>query len=267
TARQNMVSLGYVGPTSLKLSGSIRPDCPKKIYYVAVRYPAQFGGHVFRETLSSGGIILKGTIACARNCPNTIDISTKRSGSWQTLALYRSPRLAEIMKVVNKLSNNLYAEMLLVAMGNTLNQGTNGPRATDAALAALARAGVDTAGIVMADGSGLSRYNLITTRQLADILRVMAKGPYADHFYESLPIMSIDGTLGRRLKDSAATGKVRAKTGTITGVRSLSGYLTTKTGENLVFSIISNGHESVAAVDRAIDKIMLRLLDYSADKD
>ncbi len=98
-------------------------------------------------------------------------------------------------------------------------------------------------GAVMADGSGLSRLNLVTSRQLARLLHVMASSPYYADFSESLPIMSIDGTLSRRLKGSRASGLIRAKTGTMAGVRSLSGYLTTYNNDNLIFSIISNNHD------------------------
>ena len=152
--------------------------------------------------------------------------------------------------------------MLLFAIGRTSGDTFSTRNAAAIALQALDKAGIDTRGVVMADGCGLSRQNLITPGQIARLLKVMAGSPYSAYFYESLPIMSIDGTLSRRLKGSRASGLIRAKTGTMAGVRSLSGYLTTYGDENLVFSIISNGHTSTAAIDRAVDKIILRLLDY-----
>lgn len=263
TAGRDEVRLNYRDPRTLEVGGSRQPGSAATMHYVAVRYPAQFGAYVFKETLESGGIKMTGSILCARNCPNITDIpERKRKAQLRTLAVYRSVKLSEIIKVVNKLSNNLYSEMLLFAIGRTSGDTFSTRNAASIALQALDKAGIDTRGIVMADGCGLSRQNLITPGQIARLLEVMAASRYSAYFTESLPIMSIDGTLSRRLKGSRASGLIRAKTGTMTGVRSLSGYLTTHNNENLIFSIISNGHPSTAAIDRVVDRIILRLLDY-----
>ncbi len=260
---RDMVGFYYTDPRTLQVTGWKGPGSSATIHYVPVRYPAQFGGFVLKETLMSGGIKLTGEILCARNCPNIIDIASRiNTVPLQTLVVHRSARLAELIKVVNKLSNNLYSEMLLFALGRTTGNPFATSNATAVALDALDKAGIDMAGAVMSDGCGLSRQNLITTRQLARLLQVMASGPCSAYFYESLPVMSIDGTLARRLKGSRASGMIRAKTGTMTGVRSLSGYMTTYANEDLVFSIISNDHPSAGAIDRMIDRVILRLLDY-----
>lgn len=253
----------YADPRTLEVLGSRNPGSSATIHYVPVRYPGEFGGFILKETLASGGITMTGNILCARTCPNTTDIAQrKKGGPLETLAVYRSVKLSEIIKVINKLSNNLYSEMLLFAIGRSAGNAYSTRNAASVALDALEKAGIDTRGIVMADGCGLSRLNLVTPRQLAHVLQIMAGSPYSACFIESLPIMSTDGTLKRRLKGSRASGLVRAKTGTINGVRSLSGYMTTYNDENLVFSIISNGHTSTAAVDRMVDRIILRLLDH-----
>ncbi|MBP1750699.1 MAG: D-alanyl-D-alaninecarboxypeptidase/D-alanyl-D-al anine-endopeptidase, partial [Deltaproteobacteria bacterium] len=260
---RDTVRLNYTDPRTLEVTGSKRPGSPETIHYVPVRYPAEFGGFILKETLASGGIMLTGDILCARNCPNLTDITQrKNNGQLRTLAVYRSVRLSDIIKVVNKLSNNLYTEMLLFAIGRTSGKAYTTRNAAAITFQALDTAGIDMSGAVMADGSGLSRYNLVSPRQLARLLQVMVSSPYSGYFYESLPIMSIDGTLSRRLKGSRASGLVRAKTGSIAGVRSLSGYITTYNDENLIFSIISNGHSSTAAIDKVVDRIVLRLLDY-----
>jgi len=259
----DMVRLQYTDPQTLNVLGSKSPGSGTTVHYVPVRYPAQFGGFVLKETLASGGIKVTGDILCARNCPNIADIAQRKNDrQLATLAVYRSVRLAEIIKVVNKLSNNLYSEMLLFAVGRMPGKTFTTRDAAGIAIQALENAGIDMNAAVMADGSGLSRYNRVTPRQLARLLQVMASTHYSAYFVESLPIMSVDGTLSHRLKGSRASGFIRAKTGTIAGVRSLSGYMTTYKNENLVFSIISNGHTSTAAIDRMVDKIILRLLDY-----
>ncbi len=260
---RDTVRLDYTDPRTLEVRGSKRPGGAATIHYVPVRYPAQFGGFVLKETLASSGIQLTGDILCARNCPAIADIARRKNDrQLSTLAVYRSVRLSEIIKVVNKLSNNLYTEMLLFAIGRTSGHAFTTRNAAAIVLQALDKAGIDTTGVVMVDGSGLSRYNLISPRQLVRLLQVMAASPYSGYFYESLPIMSVDGTLSRRLKGSRASGLIRAKTGTMTGVRSLSGYMTTYNNENLIFSIISNDHPSTSAIDRVVDKIIMRLLDY-----
>ncbi|NLT24943.1 MAG: D-alanyl-D-alanine carboxypeptidase/D-alanyl-D-alanine-endopeptidase [Syntrophorhabdus sp.] len=270
TVRKNagpdVVNLEYTTPRTLSITGSIGSGTGMMTRYVAVNHPAYFGGFVLRETLEAAGIVVRGDILCARNCPKTVDVRTRREkGEWTTVAIYRSPRLAEIIKVVNKLSNNLYAELLLIATGRAAGAaGTE--RSAAAALAALRRAGVDTSGVVMTDGSGLSRHDLVTPDSVARLLRVMAEGPHARSFVDSLPVMSVDGTLGARLKGSRAAERVRAKTGTMTHVRGLSGYVTTLRGERLVFSIFSNNHVATSAVDAAMDRIILRLLGESPSK-
>jgi len=266
-AGQDIIKLEYTSPRTLSISGSITAGSPATTRYVSVNHPAYFGGFVFRETLAAAGIAVKGDILCARNCPKIVDIpATTGKAERTTVAVHYSPPLAEIIKVVNKLSNNLYAELLLLAVGRAKGATTTDGSAS-VALDILRSAGVDTRGVVMADGSGLSRYNLVTPESIAQSLRTMAQGPYASYFLDSLPVMSVDGTLTNRLKDSPAAGRIRAKTGSMTHVRSLSGYLTARNGERFVFSIFSNNHTAVSAVDEATDRIVLRLLDYpSPDK-
>ncbi len=260
---RDAIRFNYLDPRTLEVRGAKKTGSAATIHYIPMRYPAQFGAFVLRETLASSGIKVAGTIACARNCPDIIDIAARKKGRpLKTLAVYRSVKLSEIIKVVNKLSNNLYSEMLLFAIGRTTGKTFATADAASISLRALSAAGIDTEGVVMADGCGLSRLNRVTPRQIARLLQVMADSPHSAYFSESLPIMSVDGTLTRRLKGSPASGMIRAKTGTMAGVRSLSGYMTTLNGENLIFSIFSNNHTSVATADRMVDKIILRLLDY-----
>lgn len=253
------VGFEYTTPRTLLITGSIGDQSDTITRYVAVNHPAYFGGFVFKETLTADGIAVKGEIACARNCPKIVDIrDVRKKKTFKTAAVYRSPKLSEIIKVVNKLSNNLYAELLLFATGKT-----TGDESPDAALTILSNAGIDTAGVAMADGSGLSRHNLVTPGAIVDLLKAMAQGPYASCYIESLPVMSVDGTLGNRLKGSLAEGRIRAKTGSMKHVRSLSGFVTTKNNEILAFSILSNNYDAaVEAVDTVVDRIVLRLLDH-----
>lgn len=256
------MSFEYTSPGVLRVNGTVAPSGTASTHYIAVRHPAHFGGYVFREALASKGITVKGDIVCARNCPVVAPPPVEKRGRpWRRIAVYRSPVLSEIIKVVNKLSNNLYAELVLLAAGKTQANTAATQEAIAAALSVLRDAGIDTNGLTMTDGSGLSRYNLITPGSVVELLKVMANGPYAPQFIASLPAIGAEGTIKNRLKGSAAGGRVRAKTGTMVHVRNLSGYVTTNDNETLIFSILCNNHDApVSAIDSAIDRIILRLL-------
>jgi D-alanyl-D-alanine carboxypeptidase/D-alanyl-D-alanine-endopeptidase (penicillin-binding protein 4) len=153
--------------------------------------------------------------------------------------------LRELLPRINKNSQNLIAEGLCKLLGRAYDQqqGRDVPgswRGGDEAIRAfLAKYDIDAAGLVVADGSGLSRRNRLTTHIISDILVTMRNHPYGQVFFESLSVGGVDGTIAARFKDRP--GAVHAKTGFIGGVRSLSGYVPAKDGSIIVFSIIYNG--------------------------
>jgi D-alanyl-D-alanine carboxypeptidase/D-alanyl-D-alanine-endopeptidase (penicillin-binding protein 4) len=118
---------------------------------------------------------------------------------------------------------------------------------------------------VMADGSGLSRYNYITSDALVRILRQMRTDQkHASAFTATLPLAGRDGTLSRRLAGTVAEGRVRAKTGTVDNVRAIAGYVETANGETLVFSMMANNFSlPTSAIDAAADKALIRLATFS----
>ncbi|BAU63143.1 peptidase S13 D-Ala-D-Ala carboxypeptidase C [Stanieria sp. NIES-3757] len=160
----------------------------------------------------------------------------------------RSSSIQEWINVTNLRSNNLYADVLLSYLG--------GSTSVQQALTSL---GVDPKGYHMVDGSGLSRSNLATPRTLVNTLRAMYSSQEKDSFLASLPIAGISGTLQHRLRHTSAEGSVHAKTGTLKGVRALSGYLDNPQYGTLIFSIISNQphSQSDSALVNAIDEIVV----------
>jgi D-alanyl-D-alanine carboxypeptidase/D-alanyl-D-alanine-endopeptidase (penicillin-binding protein 4) len=153
----------------------------------------------------------------------------------------QSPTLREIGTVLMKVSQNLYAETLLKAVGasrgglGTWNSGRNAARDV------LTTWGVPTDSYVMSDGSGLSRYNYVTARMLTTILEHVHSDPkHREAFVATLPIAGKDGTISTRMRGSRAEGNAVAKTGSIANVRALSGYVRTRDGETLVFSVLTN---------------------------
>jgi D-alanyl-D-alanine carboxypeptidase/D-alanyl-D-alanine-endopeptidase (penicillin-binding protein 4) len=120
--------------------------------------------------------------------------------------------------------------------------------------------GVEPEGFVIVDGSGLSRKNLTTPAALVQVLQGIGKSPQAEVFRASLPIAGVNGTLKNRFLNTAAAGMVQAKTGSMTGISALSGYMNAPNYEPLVFSIIVNQSEQPGKVMRtAIDEIVILL--------
>jgi len=180
----------------------------------------------------------------------------------QELAFIESSPLSDLLMETNQNSNNLYAEALLRAIAlqpkkpdqTTVNAGLEVLKTT------LTQLGVNPTGYALVDGSGLSRHNLISPEALVQLLQAMAKTPAASLYRTSLPVAGKSGTLKNRFKNTPAEGIVQAKTGTVTGVVSLSGYVNTPKYEPLVFSIIVNQSEQKAkALREGVDEIVVLL--------
>jgi D-alanyl-D-alanine carboxypeptidase/D-alanyl-D-alanine-endopeptidase (penicillin-binding protein 4) len=170
------------------------------------------------------------------------------------LADHASPPLLESIRLTNKISQNLHAELLL----RTAGQMRTGVGTTDAGLWTeqdfLKAAGIPDGDAVLLDGSGLSHNNLVTPRAITALLCYAFRQSWGQDFFSTLPIAGVDGTLENRMKGTAAAGRVQAKTGTLEHENSLAGYATTLGGENLVFAIFGNnnpqrGHDATAPLD------------------
>ena len=220
---------------------------------VALEDPARYAATVFVEVLEAKGIRVTGPVATS---------SDSRPPESRVLAAHESPTLAEMLKVVNKESQNLHAEMLLRLLGQRTRGEGSVAAGHEAVQAFLARLGV-AADWGLEDGSGLSRSDLVSPRGLVALLAAMARHPLAAPFRESLAVMGVDGTLKNRLKGTPAEGRIQAKTGTLHLVNALAGYVTRPAGEPLVFSIVVNNHtvpgrEAVAAIDEISELLVSR---------
>jgi serine-type D-Ala-D-Ala carboxypeptidase/endopeptidase (penicillin-binding protein 4) len=180
--------------------------------------------------------------------------------------------LAEIINQTLKLSQNLYAQLLLLQVGvKTKNHQEAGPNYAEAEGLAemqnfLAEAGIQPGMVLLAEGSGLSHTCSVTPGASVQLLAYMARHRYKDAFMDALPVAGVDGTLRGRFTGAAAAGNVRAKTGTIKYVDTLSGYLTTRGNDKLIFSIMLNNYKGPTpqANGRAeIDALVEMLVDFS----
>ncbi len=251
------------------ISGVIPLNHKNFFVYVAAKNPAEFGAYVLKETLLRKGIEVNGNIACTRGgCTNVKEIITDGKISPMTmLSFYRSPKLSEIIKVINKISNNLYAENLLLTIAKETGIEGNSKQATITVFAILKKTGLNLEGCHMADGSGLSYFNLITPRETVQLLEIMNKTPYAEVFLDSLAVPGEEGTLKNRQKQVSATAliNVRAKTGSMTHVRNLSGYTRAMNGELFAFSFLCNNHKiPITVIDNLYDRILARLATFGS---
>jgi D-alanyl-D-alanine carboxypeptidase/D-alanyl-D-alanine-endopeptidase (penicillin-binding protein 4) len=210
--------------------------------------PVRYAGSVLRAQLEANGIAVEGA-----------DRLGVVPDSMVSLVEFEGKSLADIVRLFLKYSNNAMGETLVKAMG-VRGSGIGSWQSGIAAIRAeLGRLEIDLAGLLMVDGSGLSYQNRVTPRTLVSALR-MAESSFAfgPEFVAALPIAAADGTLEKRTEGAA--GRVRAKTGLLTRVTSLSGYAMSADGQPLVFSILVNGFtgSDEAAMD-AVDHIASEL--------
>ncbi len=235
----------------LKIQGQLAANASPFAVTLPVVDPNYFFLRRFRTALASEGITLNETAVEARGATTT------------EVAAIQSPTLGELAAKTNVDSNNLYAESLLNALAV---RQTRKPGQTTSALGlevlktTLTQLRVNPTSYFIVDGSGLSRKNLISPEALVQVLQGMAKAPTASVFRASLPIAGRTGTLKNRFRGTPAEGIVVAKTGTVGGVVSLSGYITTPNYEPLVFSVIVNQTEQPARVLRqAVDEMVVTM--------
>lgn len=235
-AESSIMITRRAGSNTIIVSGTVSArDCPKR-FDITVHEPASYGAAVLKEVLESRGIIVRGRCRIVDGDQG----GSKEDG--ELLLTFVSPPLSVIISRINKPSHNLSAELLFRTLGAAYHgKGTagNGSRIM---LETLERAGINPEEISIRDGSGLSRLSMTTPEQVVNLLEYMYHQPTFAHFYNSLPIAGMDGTLAARMVGTCAEDNVRAKTGSLTNIGSLSGYVRNKNGEMLAFSILTNNN-------------------------
>ncbi|HEX8708815.1 MAG TPA: D-alanyl-D-alanine carboxypeptidase/D-alanyl-D-alanine-endopeptidase [Pyrinomonadaceae bacterium] len=239
---------------------------------LSIHRPALWAALLFRDALKARGISVEGQTRAvdARESNRTARVDPEHAVE---LAFVTSRPLGELVRLTNKESINLNAELILRTLGRErraslpdADEPQRRNRADDQAGLALIRlwlerAGISTETLSLHDGSGLSRLDLVTPEATAGMLVAMSKVSSAGVFRDSLPVAGRDGTLKYRLRSEAA-GRILAKTGTLSQINSLSGYATTADDEPLAFSIICNEATGDAAGTRTIDAIAALLALY-----
>ncbi len=252
-----------LGENTIEVGGSLPLDDRGYTGEIAVARPAQMFIDLLRASLSRRGVTVTGQ-------SQVIDARARLDAPLDTsrlieIARRQSPPLSFIAAKTLKPSQNLYTELILRSLGEqqrrlsiipasadarspqTNAKLTSAEAGIEAVKTFLRNAGANAAGIVMVDGSGLSRHDFVTANASVELLAYISRRPYSSAFRDALPVAGVDGTLANRMKGTAAAGNVRAKTGTVEAVASLSGYATSAAGERLVFSIMVNNYPGAAS--------------------
>jgi D-alanyl-D-alanine carboxypeptidase/D-alanyl-D-alanine-endopeptidase (penicillin-binding protein 4) len=189
--------------------------------------PAKLATRKLARSLRAAGVRVPARIALARTPPGA-----------ERVATISSPTLSQIVNTTDVYSDNFFAEMLIKLLG--ARKGSRGSTAAGAAVvAAFARA--HGSGIHAVDGSGLTRSNRASPRQVVNLLRSVRREPVGEVFIHDLALAGREGTVDGRMRGTAAYGRCRTKTGTLTGVSNLSGYCFNRSGKTMIFSILMNG--------------------------
>ncbi len=241
------------GPNnSIMVQGTIGKHSKTKYYRIAVDKPHIYAGQVLAGIVKAQKIVLRGTI---------------KSGivpeAAKLLVEHTSEELTEIVRHMMKKSDNLYADSLFRLMGAQASgepgSWANGKQALEEFLKTTV--GIDTTNLKVFDGSGLSHSNKLSPNHFIELLTWMyTQSPHKDSFIASLPIGGVDGSLRNRMKQTAPH-TVKAKTGNLTGVTCLSGYITPKTGLPLIFVIMVNRkNKSAIAFKRKLEDQLCKIL-------
>lgn len=218
----------------------------------SVENPSHYAAHLFRQALQAVGVSVEKGIV-----PNMTPLEPTQL---RLVAEHRSPPMREVVALINKPSDNLLTEITLKVIGKE----TRGAGTTAAGIQAvrefLQQAGLEMGAVHLVDGSGLSRINGVSPENFVRLLEFMHRSPHAEAFRRSLPVYGVDGTLRNRLRDTPVQGNGYAKTGSLNRVSSLSGYLRTKSGRWLAFSIVMNAYNASGSDARALQDKVIQLL-------
>ena len=252
------------GSRTLRLTGTIGAEAAQVTLRFGIDDPAHYAAWRFRDLLRARGVRVDGDVV-ARHQPlaPTYDAADRKGppviAQVEQMMLAELPvlPLAEDMVRINKESQNLHSELMLRRVAR---QSGNGSIADGQAVMrqVMTQVGLPETSYSFSDGSGMSTYNRITPRAAVRLLSWIARQPWGAAWRDTLPIAGHDGTLQRRFKGTSLEGKLFAKTGSLNASRALSGYLVTRSGRTLVFSVLANDmpdgtdDQATAAVDRAL---------------
>src|SRR5450631_1841107 len=267
------------GSTVLTLWGNLPLDDPGATEALAIEDPAEFAAGLFRQLLEKRGIVIYGhqrtrhTELATLSTFSVTAVAPSRGGSDGqsrplktdqpiALASYESKPLLQDIRVINKVSQNLHAEILLRLLGRERGNAGTVEGGLEVLRGFLTQAGIANDQYAFYDGSGLSRQNLVTPHAIVELLSYCSTQPWGADFKATFPISGVDGSLTDRFNSPRLQNRIMAKTGSLGGVKALSGYTTTDAGQVVVFSILSNNFNLPAKrVTDAIDQLVQAIVE------
>ncbi len=235
------------GALTVLVTGTLPARSAPRKLVLAIEEPAQHAASLLAQLLADRGIKFSGRIRAVHD-PDPAESSRT------VLAEHLSLPLGDTVKLVNKISQNLHTEVLLRTAARQQGRWAIPEDLPKSPAEFYARAGIVEDDVIQADGSGLSRHDMVTPRAFVALLQFAQKQPWFAAYFVSLPVAGVDGTLNERMKNSVIAGKIHAKTGSVSHVRTLSGYADTPSGRRLIFSFLGNNqggknHETQDALD------------------
>lgn len=266
------------GSDRLTIYGNIPLDDLGASDALAIEDPADFASKLMYSLLSKRGITIYGRTRTKHTevaSLSTLTVTSIAGGGASReltpqvpppllLATYESQPVAQDLRVINKVSQNLHAELMLRLLGREKGSSGTIDGGLEVVRSFLLQAGIRPDEYALYDGSGLSRQNLASPQAIVKLLTYVSKQPWADAYIDTLPVAGVDGSLAYRFKDPSAMGRVKAKTGTLGHVNSLAGFATTKRGERVAFAIMANNHVLPnRRAEETIDQIVSMILEHS----
>lgn len=249
---QRTASVRLIRGTRTIVVSGVLPEGQVLNRYVLMEQPAEVAASILKEELKRNGIAVDGQVGVIHSG----DMPPAAHRSLALLAERESQPLVRELEVINKQSQNLHAEMLLRTLGAEFSGEGTDEAGLQVVRRFLVEAGIENQQVSLGDGCGLSRENLVTPRFQTSLLKYISTRPYFGLFLGTLAVSGTDGTLKNRMTAEPLRGVIFAKTGTLNGVSTLSGYMTTKSGRQLIFSIFANdARASMTRVRRTIDEI------------
>jgi serine-type D-Ala-D-Ala carboxypeptidase/endopeptidase (penicillin-binding protein 4) len=279
-ARRELSIHRVLNENTITISGSIPLEDRGYTGGIGISHPALLFVYLLRTSLAQKGVVITGKSRVTGEVaiPTT---TPAQSLAQQEIATLQSPPFSVIAAQTLKPSQNLYTELILRTLGKlpplpspapspsaspspSIFQQTSENLGIEAVKSFLRTVGLRPESLVLDDGSGLSRGDMITAEATVQLLQFMDKHRYAAVFRDALPIAGVDGTLRNRMRGTAAENNLRAKTGSLSSATSLAGYVTTAGGEKLAFAIMVNNYpRDLDARSACIEPIAVLLASFS----
>ncbi len=237
----------------IQVKGSIPSSMEVKRFYRQVPDPVLYAGNILKEFMEREGVKFRGKVRAGKTPENAKIVQT-----------FTSPPLSEVLRYLNKYSNNFVAEMLLKTLGAQVKgePGTSA-KGLEAVKEFAADIGMDLSKLEIVDGSGLSRKNRMTARELGKVLDwAFHDAEIFPEYASSLPVSATDGTIRRRLKNPKTAQRIRGKTGLLDGVTALAGYMFPLGGKPIGYVLFVNGPGGLYEIEAQEDRVLMQMMEF-----